>query len=390
MKENTLYKKNGFLIALFLLQYTLWIPLMSYTNPSILTAVSSMLIVLICIIKNCKQTINIYVLGMFTIIFLLLLLKSMQLGTDTYILVTYLMIAGPAMIIFLFPFDIKEFFKWSIIFAKIGFLMICWNPFMGNFSYMRFGYGMLPVVLLAYIDLFYYDDKTKIQKSYDFFIIIVGIIEIILYGARGTVFSLLLFFLIERFCIRKKRFILNAILIILAFLIYNNILPILDTFEKLSKEIGIYSYSITKFKMQIASGFDEASSGRDILYQNALQKIREHPWFGNPIEIDEEGGNYVHNLFLQIGQDIGVICLVVLIILLVYMLIYIWLDKIEISQRLMGTLLFSVAIGRLMFSSTIWRRPEFWMLLFFFCAMWQKKGIFHNLKSIRNFSNHSR
>lgn len=389
MIENTLYKKNGFLIALFLLQYTLWIPLMSFINPSILTAISTMLIVLICIIKNCKQNANIYVLGMFTIVFLLLLLKSIQPGTDIYILVNYLTIAGPAMVIFLFSFDIQEFLRWAMIFAKVGFWMICWNPFIGNFSYMRFGYGMLPVVLLTYIDLFYYADKTKVQKLYNFCIIIVGLIEIILYGARGAVFSLLLFIFIERFCIRKKRIILNAILIISAFLIYNNILPILNTFEKLSKEIGIYSYSITKFKMQIVSGFDEASSGRDILYQNALQKIREHPWIGNPIKIDEDGGNYVHNLFLQIGQDIGVICLVVLIILLVYMLIYIWFDKIEISQRLMGTLLFSIAVGRLMFSSTIWRRPEFWMLLFFFCAMWQKK-IFRNLKSIGNSSAPSR
>lgn len=366
MKNENLYKINGRIIAFFLLQYTLLIPFMTVFNPSLLTAVCGLAIVIISIISNMKSPIKIQVFALFIAVLILLVLKAFQPRADMFVVINYLIIAGPIAIIFLFPFDKTEFLECSIKLSKVGFWLICWNPFIGGFSYMRFGYGMLPIVIMVYIDLLYIKKSTSIkQKVYSIIIFSIGTLEIFLYGARGAIFALLLFIFIERFLINKKKIVLNVLIVIVGSVIYTNILAFLNMFERMAQQLGVYSYSITKFKMQISQGFAEASSGRDILYRNAMKNIKRHPWIGNPIQMDEEGGDYTHNLFLQIGQDLGLIFMIFLILCLLFILIKLCSNRLEIQEKLCIALLFAIAIGRLMFSSIIWRRPEFWMLIFF-------------------------
>ena len=373
MRNEKLYKMNGRIIALFLLQYTLLIPFMAIFNPSLLTAVCGLAIVIICIINNMKSPIKIQVFALFITMWILLVLKALQPGTDVFVVINYLIIVGPIVIIFLFPFDKLEFLEYSIKLSKIGFWLICWNPFVSGFSYMRFGYGMLPIVILIYIDLLYIGNvASSKQRIQSIIIFSIGTLEILLYGARGAMFALLLFIFIERFFINKKKIILNAMIIIVGAMIYENLLAILNIFERITQQLGVYSYSITKFKMQISQGFVEASSGRDVLYRNAIENIKKHPWIGNSIQIDEEGGDYTHNLFLQIGQDLGLIFLIVLILFLLFILMKLWSNGLDIHEKLCIALLFSIAIGRLMFSSTIWRRPEFWMLIYFVVIICKK------------------
>ena len=146
---------------------------------------------------------------------------------------------------------------------------------------------------------------------------------------------------------------------------YINITKIFSLVDLILNNVGIKSYAIMKFERQITRGFAAASSSRDSIYVEALRLIQKSPILGNTMSLDEEGGNYVHNVFLQVGQDLGVIALFVLVIFIVYALVQIGSKKKSVENRLIILALFSISIGRLMFSSTIWRRPEFWMLVCF-------------------------
>ena len=99
------------------------------------------------------------------------------------------------------------------------------------------------------------------------------------------------------------------------------------------------------------------------MYSKALEKIKLSPWIGNPMSLDETGGEYAHNLFLQVGEDLGVIAIIVLVFFLLYALYKIVTEKYTFEERMLIAVLFSTSIGRLLFSSTLWRRPEFWMLV---------------------------
>ena len=77
------------------------------------------------------------------------------------------------------------------------------------------------------------------------------------------------------------------------------------------------------------------------------------------MSVADSDGLYVHNLFLQVGRDFGVIAFVL------YSLFTLFNKKIPIEDRMILLVIFSLALGRLLFSSVLWKRPEFWMLVCF-------------------------
>ena len=235
---------------------------------------------------------------------------------------------------------------------------------------MRFGYGMVPIVMGAYIDFVYKrscDSAINNSKTMiiNILIMILGFLSIFIYGARGCILVLMIFVALDRLLINKKNIIKNVVYILVAVVVYLNLFPILNFFEKISKKIGIYSYSITKFKMQLVGGFDYASSGRDRIYQDSLEKIKTSPLTGNTISIDEDGGSYAHNIFLQVGEDFGIIAIVLLAVFLIYVIYLLASKKITMQEKIILLIFTSSSVGRLMVSSTLWKRPEFWMLVAF-------------------------
>lgn len=271
----------------------------------------------------------------------------------------------------MFSFDIKSFMEYSVIMSRITFVVLAWVPFVKSFySYMRFGYGMLPVVVFAYIDLFYFKRKNNTQldknKKYisifiDIVLIIVGAIEVVLFGPRGATFALILLFVLDRFVLNKENFVANALIIVSSALIVLNLGKILSLINEFLSDINMSSYAIMKYEKQLNNGIAAASSGRDKIYGWALDSIEQSPIIGNPISVDE----YVHNLFLQVFQDLGIVGFIFIIGFTLYCIYMIGSKKFDKNDRLAILALFSLAYGRLMFSSVVWRRPEFWMLLGF-------------------------
>lgn len=360
---------NGRICALFLMQYTILIPLMGYISPMVLVSAFGILLILSLFVKN-GLVIDTSIL-LFYFAFMLFFLIKIAISESSFSVILRLIVyTAPSALIMVYGFDYKEFIHFCTKLSRLSFLLIFWSPFTSSYAYMRFGYGMVPVVIFCYLDLMYYrPQKGRWSRLADIAIVVIGTTEILIYGARGAFFTTVLFFCLERFVVNKLFTTGNVALTIGAVALYFEIVPLLELLERLSIQIGIYSYSIAKFRMQIQRGIIAASSGRDKLYAQAFEKMRKHPFIGNEIMLDESGGDYAHNLFLQVGEDLGVIALAVVVAFVIWVLYRMSRKKSAFEEKIILCVLFSVSIGRLMFSSTLWRRPEFWMLVFFSITM---------------------
>ena len=344
MKE----KITARLLAFSLLQYSLFIPLVRFVSFSILVAFISIIILVVLVLVNRSPVVSLPVsllgVGLFLVILFKMLIGHAEFNTLFFVCI----FVFPTLLTYLYPYDSEELLRYLIILSKIAFFVLVWIPFFSSFyrvyvSYMRFGYGMLPVVIFAYIDLLRNnDDKSNVKNRkwkrivLDIIIIIVGFTEIFVFGSRGATFALIIFFAIDRVVYNQKRIVLNLFVFSGALLMYINITKIFSLVDLILNNVGIKSYAIMKFERQITRGFAAASSSRDSIYVEALRLIQKSPILGNTMSLDEEGGNYVHNVFLQVGQDLGVIALFVLVIFIVYALVQIGSKKKSVENRLSG------------------------------------------------------
>ena len=370
IKKRNTDEWNAVIVALFLFQYSILTPAMNYISGTLLVSCCGLLLIAALLLRNAACRVNAAVVASFLIVAVLLVANTLLTGIGIKGISVFALICLPVLVLFLFPFHYRVFLQTCCKLSIITFFVLALYPFLPGYAYMRFGYGMLPVVLFSYIALVYSDTVFASRRSRPIRLLYLAVLllstaEILLYGARGTLVSIALFAVLDRLLLNKRKVIRNGLMVLLAGGAVAFASPLLDLFEKLSKKLGIYSYTITKLKMQIESGFASASSGRMKIYRLSLDRIREHPIIGNGIDATEEGVNYAHNLFLQVGEDLGVAAVIVMLAFLIWQLYCMGMRKRAIEEKLIREVLFSISVGRLLFSSTLWRRPEFWMLFFF-------------------------
>ena len=115
------------------------------------------------------------------------------------------------------------------------------------------------------------------------------------------------------------------------------------------------------------------SSGRVRLYETAINVIQEHPLLGDKMITYDGDILYVHNLFLQVGRDFGVIAVVAVVVFVLYCLDLLATRKLSQINKTVIAIIFCVSVVRLMVSSIIWERPEFWALA---CLTLGHKNVF--------------
>ncbi|MCG8539353.1 MAG: O-antigen ligase family protein [Clostridia bacterium] len=252
--------------------------------------------------------------------------------------------------------------------AFVNFIAIGMLPFI-NFldsaNYMRFGYAMVPSVIM-FIYAILNKEKMKIVWI---IIATISLILTVIYGSRGPLVviflcGLLLFLFSKRISKIKKINILGFSCIII-FLVnkYNLFVKLIDN---IYYTMGIQTYALAKLLMMFNIGFIEASSGRGRIYSILWDHIKQNPVMGHGIGFSHKIlGCTPHNIFLQILLEFGIIGLLVWMIVLTYCLykykkIY---SKREERLFIIITLIASIALGRLLISSDMWLRPEYWLAL---------------------------
>lgn len=377
-----LTEKNAVIAALFIFQYSILIPLMNYVSSSVLVGISGIALFLAAFAINRKIEIDLRTGIVLVVLTIAFLLKTLFTKTEVSILVEFLMIAVPPVLIFSYSFCPKTFLTCSYKLAFINFAVLCLTPFIGpKVAYMRFGYGMLLTVIFIYLQLFHKDASGnrayfvlnfKRRKLLLWPVFIASALEMVIFGSRGALLAFVVFVLIHRFLISRKNAAWKLLLFGLLILLVLNLEYIVGLLISIAEDLGVQSYALRKYEYQLKFGLEEASSGRAGLYESALLSIKEYPFFGAPLVKYEDGTMYAHNLFLQVGRDFGVFALVLCAIFVAYCIYLMFAKKVKQDTKLIISAVFCISVMRLMVSSNVWERPEFWVLL---CIVFRYKTL---------------
>ncbi len=362
---------NAAIAALFLFQYSLVIPLRAFLPIVLLVAGSSIIIVLASLMANVRRSLNMGPAFVFVFVLMILMAKGAMAGNLSHIPL-FFAIAGAPMFIFMNEFDEDAFLRFSSVLAVINFLAILVGiPRPGN-DYMRFGYGIILTVSALYVKLFCLGRQLIRKNLIYMMVFLISFLELMIYGARGAILCFVIFFFLNRVLVQKEQVILNFLIIAAVAFVILNLSRFLDLAEMLVGLAGINSRPINKMRMLVEGGFAYASAGRSQIYASTIEVIKEHFIFGEIIDASNDDP-YAHNLFLQVLRDLGIVGFIPLITMLVVIVAYIANGHHDRKKRMVLLLLFSIGVGRLLFSSTLWRRPEFWMMLYYWAAQVERK-----------------
>ncbi|MDK0930704.1 O-antigen ligase family protein [Clostridium perfringens] len=240
----------------------------------------------------------------------------------------------------------------------VAFLFI--NRLKYDINYMDLGYYLLNSLLIIYLK--YYKDKKKMW----FLIIIPLTIFIFIYGSRGAtisfIFSILITIILDfKNSVTYKKviaFIFSGVIIISGLFIITQEDYLLK-FNNYLNSKGIFSYAITKY----VDKSESFSSGRVNRYELALNDIKQHPFIGNGVGnySAKYGLNYVHNIFLQLMDEGGILLLIIVAILILRFFLVLINTK-NTDEKLIYILLISLSF-KLIITSQYWDEFSFWLVL---------------------------
>ena len=383
ISAKSIEEKNSIIAALFIFQYSLLIPLMSYINPVLLVGVTGIALLGLSVINNRKVLVNSKTLIIYIFIILALVLKLILDDSKPNVLMYFLLIALPVLPIFSCYFNRAYFLKVCHNLAILNFFMLFWIPFWGQYEYMRFGYGLLLTPVFLFSDFLYNKDRKILERIFLGVILGLSLFEVLVWGARGCIVTFILFFILDTFIIHRQNVIRNTVIAGTALLLVLNLSRFLDLLQWIAGKFGLYSYALRKYQLALKVGLSSTSAGRDGLYREAIREIKLHPLIGNPMSIADSDGQYVHNLFLQVGRDLGIVALILVSVFVLYSFYTLFNKRINTEDKTILLLIFSLAMGRLLFSSVLWKRPEFWMLICFQFVITDKEYLlFSKLKKL--------
>ena len=358
MKLSKSYDFNTLISCLFLFQYSLLMGIMKIIPSMIVILVSSIFLMTILFFKNIKREMNNQKVVFFVFFMVFIEIVKVFWGSHISLLLYGIAIPIPALLCFLYKIDFSDFLDISYKLSYVNFIINILIPFTKAYDYMRYGYGMIVTPIFI---MLHYLKYSKLSNR-DLVVVIITIVAVFLYGGRGPFLTLVLFFAGYILIFYTGRYVAKLVAVFSSILIYINVASIIDLFYQLTVVIGIRSYAIAKYRLQLRKGLAAASSSRDGLYETAIEKFKEHIWFGNDISLAVQG-DYVHNLFLQVAQDFGITGIFALLFFLIFAIKKITNKNLPLNYRLCLWSLFSISFGRLMVSSVYWKRPEFWMLI---------------------------
>lgn len=264
-----------------------------------------------------------------------------------------------------FQFSPTYLKKYFYFFSFINFLILSGVVLFGlieDMEYMRFGYAMLPTTLIS---LYAMRENKKLLNA---FIGTSSFILILIFGSRGPILGMLIFFLILLFIDKKLKIyhrILSIFLLIIGYVYLFTFDGLIKILNFIYYDLNLQTYSINKLRAMIIDGFAESSSGRDYLYNQFFNQIMNSPLFGSGIGISHRLWEVTpHNLFLQILLEfgfVGIVGFIVIALFMIYQLVLI--RKAENELFLLLCIIFSVSFGRLLVSSDIWIRQELWLFI---------------------------
>ncbi|MED4016047.1 O-antigen ligase family protein [Sutcliffiella cohnii] len=272
--------------------------------------------------------------------------------------------------------NFKNFFQVYILLSIVVFFIYFLDPFndfLISTSYMVFGFQvMLPAFLGFHIG--------RIEFKYKYFIIfeVITFWLILFFGNRMAAIACISFLIIIDIFYRNKSYkkILKYVLILLLSIItIINLESILENVSNYLEGKGLSSYTIRSTLYYLNGTIDSYSAGRNILWENAIEMIKNNPIIGWGVGYYESIYNiYVHNFILEILLSYGMIGFVFFILLIMNSIIQI--VKSEKYLKLFGLIIFCISFPKLFTSIYIFIEPTFWLFIFYglFAPIYRKQN----------------
>lgn len=252
------------------------------------------------------------------------------------------------------------------VFGCITFIFLGLQPllasdvFLGN--YMEYGFWVsLPAAII------FYTLRRQSQKKYIFCFEAITFFMLLVYSNRSSVLCFLIYVFMYNLIIEKasnKKLGFIALCIILAFVVAIKLDSILQLLLNIANNLNYNSHSLNKLNLYINGGTIAVfSSGRDVIYQRAIEMIKQNFPFGNGVgTFDTFNGVYSHNIFLDMMLYWGLFGEVVFLCLFVKIILSILTEK-NTDVRIFKLIMFCLWFPKLVFSSTFTYDTAFWISL---------------------------
>ena len=277
--------------------------------------------------------------------------------------------------------DLKYFLSIWSFFAILGGAFIANDPFCGYAiceDYMTFGSNILPAYAASLIQFYFYKRKIFIIPMLFF------LFEIIFFSHKGATFAALCLFLCF-FISNSKQSIKNYILGLFGVVLFLNLYKqIIEQFIFLSKQMGVYSYSLSGFeKMFLFAANDEIVSVRTKIWMNVFYELNDSFALGLGVGgFQSRYGGYPHNFFLDIlityGVPLGVVVFFFIIIALHNVIRY----RANKFAFIFLMTMFVLWFVPMMSSFTYWMVMPFWV--FIYLSFYFNDDKFRFVEPIRN------
>ncbi|MDO4742756.1 MAG: O-antigen ligase family protein [bacterium] len=267
--------------------------------------------------------------------------------------------------------DYDKFLGFFVISAKIAMVWMLNNYFYvleqlekTNKTYdLGFGYSTVFLTMVIVSNIF---NKNK-RNIYDFFFVIMGTYMVLSIGSRGGFVVLLAYVGVQVLLkvLNNSKIYIKAIYITTIAVVLSNFRNIIEYLYMQFMSFGIYSRTLSSI---IYDTMDD-SSGRDIIWASAVEGLQEASLLGYGVCGDRQFakpfygyGFYVHNFFLEILLQYGVIIGTVIFIFLFYFII----KSLRNKKTIEITSIFIVYCAvNMVLSSSYLLNEQFWALLGF-------------------------
>ncbi len=364
---------NALIVLLYIFQQGLLLPLSPFISLDIALIVCTTLITGYALVTRRVVITSGTIILFFTPLILLLFKIPFENALDgtnfsLRFLIAFLTIGLSGILIGTIPFLDEDFLNIGLKVSWINLLLICWIPISsrygiedGQINYMRFGYAILPSILFSFWHAI--NGKKVISSS---LLCLGALLECLFFGARGATLVVVVTGIIYFLFISKQNLLQKILVImgigILAFLLLQGDSFWLEILK--SSEVDSY-YAISKYTSLIEGGtLAESSSGRTTIYAKAWERFLSSPIVGSPLNscFVDTGFEYYHNIFLDLLVNFGAFVFLFFLFYLGdrFILIYNMKDK---KQSFIFLILLLLPLGRLLVSSSLWLRPEFWVFM---------------------------
>lgn len=217
----------------------------------------------------------------------------------------------------------------------------------------------------------YFPFRKKSMPIIFFILLIVNFISILVSGGRGGLILFIvlilfyLYFVVKQYKFSFKSVIfINVVILLVVFFVYKSI-----------EIVSNLSLSTNGFKRIIASVEAGDSSGRDIIYLQALDIVKDSPILGHGLgSVFLELGFYSHNFFIDALVETGIIGCILFSVLLVVM----WnrglkLLRIDSTNSLWLIIFLDGFVMSLFSGYYIGHIPLYWSMFFIFCFKYSYK-----------------